>query len=57
MCFICIKNIYVGAFFRNKMSIRVSLSSYKIRKIFSLVDIYSIYELLHWQVYRNGLKL
>ena len=39
------------------MSIRVSLSSYKIRKIFSLVDIYSIYELLHWQVYRNGLKL
>ena len=27
------------------------------RKILSLVDFHSLYQLLHLQVYRNGLKL
>ena len=35
----------------------VNLRSYKIRKTPSLVDFHSLYQLLHSQVYRNGLKL
>ena len=31
--------------------------AYKIRKIPSLVDFHSLYQLLHSQVYHNGLKL
>ena len=34
---------------------RVNLRSY-IRKIPSLVDFHSLYQLLYYQVYRNGLK-
>ena len=34
----------------------VNLRSYKIRKILSLVDFHSSYQLLHSQVYRNDLK-
>ena len=36
---------------------RLNLRSYKIRKIPGLVDFHSLYQLLHSQVYRNGLKL
>ena len=36
---------------------RVSLTSYKSRKIPSLVDFHSLYQLLRSKVYRNGLKL
>ena len=36
---------------------RVNLRSKKFTKISSLVDFYSLYQLLHSQVYRNGLKL
>ena len=34
-----------------------NLRSYKIRKIPSSVDFHSLYQLLHLQVYCNGLKL
>ena len=39
------------------MSTHALLTSYKIRKIPSLVDFHSLYQLLHSQVYCNGLKL
>ena len=35
----------------------VNLRLKKFTKISSLVDFYSLYQLLHSQVYRNGLKL
>ena len=56
MRFICLKNIHMGAFFRN-VHTPINLSSYKIRKISSLVDFYSLYQLLYSRVYRNSLKL
>ena len=58
MRFTYLKNIHAGAFFRNEMSVlAVKLRPYKIRKIPSIADFHSLYQLLHLQVYCNGLKL
>ena len=35
----------------------VNLRPYKIKKVPSSVDVHGLYQLLHSQVYRNGLKL
>ena len=57
MRFIWLKNIHVGGtFHRNKnVQTRINLRFYKIRKIPSSVDLHKLYQLLHSQVYRNGL--
>ena len=44
-------------FFIIKCHTHVNLRSYKIRKITSLVNFHSLYQLLHSQVYCHGLKL
>ena len=57
MRFTCLENIHAGVFLRNKnVHMRVNLRSYKIWKISSFVDFQSLYQLLHSQVCRNGLK-
>ena len=55
MLFIYHKDIQAGVFFIIRFHARVNLMCYKIRKIPSLVDFHSLYQLLHSQVYRNGL--
>ena len=57
MRFTCLKNIHAGAFFQKTVYTHVNVRSFKIRRILSLIDFHSLYQLLHSQVYCNGLKL
>lgn len=56
-CILFALKTFIRAFFCKKCSYAHKLGSYKIRKIPSTVDFHSLYQLLHSQVYGNGLKL
>ena len=57
-CVLFALKIFMQAvFFLINVHTCVNFRPYKVRKISSLVDFHSLYQLLHPQVYRNGLKL
>ena len=57
MRFTCLKNIHAAAFFVIKCPYGRKFKVLQIMKIPSLVNFRNFYQLLHLQVYRNGLKL